>query len=299
MPQTSPSDVFNWEVVVGLVDERLFANTTLLNSGYIGDASNSASRSPKGDTITVVRTVPVAGNKGVQVNARTGAPVDADKVSFDSDEYPVVSRILAYDMDERAMAIMANLRDPNEFMADEVVKLANVHIQNALIAAGVTGGLEYVDPVGVANWKGIRKATTTKWGEKQNQFGKPLLVCHSRVMYDISTTEEAMKAGIFGINGVVESGQVYQFAGVNLMQLDSITQNQDGTYNNLILLPNALQFYNDEGGMGYHEQRKAHTTTWQLDWDFSFAAFLSKQKPIGCIVYKVASSLDGDSEDEE
>jgi hypothetical protein len=290
MAQTSPSDVFQFEVVLGLVDERLFDFTTLLNSGYVGDARNGAQMNVKGDTVTVIKSVTVPANLGVQTNPRTGNAVTADKVEFDSDEYTVNSKILAYDMDQRAMRILQNATDPNAYMADEVMKRSSINIQAALLAAGVADGLEHVDSVGVANWKGLRKAVTLKWGEKQDMLGPPLLICHPNVMFDISTTEEAMKSGVFGLNGVIESGKVYTFAGLNLMQLGAVTSNGDGTYNNLIVTPGALQYFQDEQ-IGYHEQRKAHTTTWQMDWDFSYAAWLSAQQPTGAIVYKVASAI--------
>ena len=286
-PQTNPSDVFNSQVVIGLVDERLFANTTLLNSGYIGDARNSASISPKGDKVTVVRSVPVEANNKVQTNPRTGTAVAADTVKFDSDDYDVISKILAYDMDERAMQIMANVADPNQFMADEVVKLADAFIQKHLIDAGVAGGIPYPEASGKANWKGLRRAVTKAWGEK-NQNSTPLAIVHPDVMFDISTSE----GGVFAGTSSIESGKVYSFAGMNFMQLEAIPKSGD-VYSNLILLPNALMFFSDRE-MGYHEQRKAHTTTWQMDWDFAFAGFLTKAKPTGCIVYQAGSTIDAE-----
>lgn len=294
MAQTSPADVFQFEVVAGLVDERLFDFTTLLNSGYVGDARANAQTNVKGDTITVIKATTVEANLGVQVNPRTGSAVTPDKVEFDSDEYTMVSKILAYDMDQRAMRLMEQVADPNEFMANEVLKLQRSNIQNALLAAAVSGGIEFIDAVGVANWKGFRRAVTTAWGEKQDALGAPLLIVHPNVMYDITCTEEAMKAGVFGLNGVIESGKVYTFAGLNLMQLGAVTQDEGtGKYNNVILTKDALQYYQDEE-IGYHEQRKAHTTTWQLDFDFSYAAWLSEQKPTGAIVMPLASSIDAE-----
>jgi hypothetical protein len=293
MAQTSPSDVFQYEVVLGLVDERLFDFTTLLNSGYVGDARTSAQMNVKGDTVTVIKSVVVDANLGVQVNPRSGSAVTADKVEFDSDDYTVNSKILAYDMDQRAMRILQNAVDPNSYMADEVMKRSSINIQAALLAAGVADGLEYIDTVGIANWKGLRRAVTLKWGEKQDALGPPLLICHPNVMFDITCTEEAMKSGVFGVNGVIESGKIYTFAGLNLMQLGAVTQNEDETYNNLIVTPGALQYFQDEQ-IGYYEQRKAHTTTWQLDWDFAYAAWLSEQKPNGAIVYKVATAIDAE-----
>lgn len=290
MPQMSPSDVYQWEVVAGLVDERLFPNTNLLNSGYIGDARNGAEMSPKGDTITVMKSKVVSGNLGVQANPRTGSAVTPDKVEFDSDTYAVISKILAYDMDERAMKIMANAVDPNQYMADEVVKLMSGHIQQALIAAGVTGGSAFLDGFGQVNFKGIRRAMTALWGEKLDMLGAPLMVLHPNCMYDLLCSEEVQKVGTFGGQSVIQNGKVIQFAGLNLMQLAQIPQ-VDGVYQNLILTPKALQLFKDEG-LRYYENHKAHTTTWQLDWAFSYAAFMTEQKPTGVIKYQVASTLD-------
>lgn len=290
MPQMSPSDVYQWEVVAGLVDERLFPRTTLLNSGYVGDARSSAQMSPKGDTVTVIKSVKVNENLGVQNNPRTGSPVAADKVKFDSDTYAVLSKILAYDLDDRALKIMANAVDPNQYMADEVIKLMSGHIQSALIGAGVSGGSAFEDGAGVINFKGIRKAITAKWGENADIMGSPLLILHPNVMYDLLCSEEVQKVGTFGGQSVIQSGQIVQFAGLNLMQLAQVPQ-IDGVYQNLIVTRDSLQLFKDEG-LQYFENHKAHTTTWQLDWAFSYCAFMTEQKPTGVIKYQVPSTMD-------
>lgn len=291
MAQMSPSDVFQPEIVVGLVEERLFDKTTLLDSGYIGDARKNVRTNVTGDKITVIRSVPVASNKNVQVNPRTGTPVEADKFKFESSDYDVVSRILAYDLDERAMNTLASVKDPDAHMAETVLKLASSHIQTSLINVGISGGEQFVDAIGSANWRGLRKAVTRIWGDKMDDLGKPLCILHPNVMYDLSCTEEAQKSGIFGTNGTIQNGIVYTgFAGMNFMQLSAVP-NVDGVYQNLIITPEALQFYADEG-MGYYEQRKAHTTTWQIDWDFSFCSFKPPAQPNGVIVYEVPSTMD-------
>lgn len=290
MAQMSPSDVYQWEVVVGLVDERLFPNTLLLNSGYVGDARSGAQMNVKGDKITVIKSVKVGSNLGVQNNPRTGSAVTADKIEFSSDEYDVLSRILAYDLDERAMKIMANAADPNTYMADEVLKLMSAHIQKGLIDAGVAGGMPFEDQAGVINFKGIRKAMTAKWGEKIDSMGSPLLILHPNVMYDLLCSEEVQKVGTFGGNSVIQNGEIVRFAGLNLMQLAQVPV-VDGVYQNLIVTKNALQLFKDEQ-MRYYENHKAHTTTWQLDWAFSFCAFMTEQKPTGVIKYQVPSTMD-------
>lgn len=290
MAQMSPSDVYQWEVVAGLVDERLFPNTTLLNSGFVGDARSGAQMSPKGDTITVIKSTKVSGNLGVQTNPRTGNAVTADKVEFDSDTYAVLSKILAYDMDERAMRIMANAVDPNQYMADEVIKLMSGHIQAALINAGVSGGMAFQDDASIINFRGIRKAMTAKWGEKMDQLGSPLMILHPNVMYDLLCSEEVQKVGVFGGNSVIQNGEIVKFAGLNLMQLAQVP-NVNGVYQNLIVTPGALQLFKDEG-LRYYENHKAHTTTWQMDWAFSYCAFMTERKPTGVITYQVPSTMD-------
>lgn len=290
MAQMNPSDVYQWEVVAGLVDERLFPKTLLLNSGYVGDARTSASMSPKGDTITVIKSVQVDGNLGVQTNPRTGNAVTADTVKFDSDTYTVESRIMAYDMDERAIGIMANAVDPNQYMADEVIKLMSGHIQKGLIDKGVAGGMAFADDAGIINFRGIRKAMTAKWGEKIDDLGQPLMILHPNVMYDLLCSEEVQKVGTFGGNSVIQNGEIVRFAGLNLMQLAQVPQ-VNGVYQNLIVTKGALQLFKDEG-LKYYENHKAHTTTWQMDWAFSFCAFMTEQKPTGVIKYQVPSTLD-------
>lgn len=297
MAMTRPSDIFQPEVVCGLVDERLFAETSLLSSGYIVDARKNVSANVKGDKITVIRTEEVLTNKGVQTNARDGVALDADALKFASDEYNVSSKMVCYDMDEFAMTLLNQIKDANAHVAGEVMQRSAAHIQEALINAGVQGGIEFADRENTISWKGLRRAITKSWGEKMDKLGAPLLIVHPNVMYDLTCTEQAMKSGLFGGNSIITSGKIYQFAGLNVMQLSAIPLVGD-KYQNLIITPNALNYYQDEA-MGYFEQRKAHTTLWQLDWDFRYAAWLSKNRPNGAIVYQVASKIDEpDSESE-
>lgn len=292
MAQTSPSNVFSPQVVVDLVSEQLFPKTTLLNSGYIKDARANANTNVKGDQITVIRQEKVDANLGVQGNPRTGAPVTPDRIQMTSDTHNLVSKMLAYDMDDRAMTLLNQVGDANQFMADEVLKLIRSHVQSALIGAGMGTTLTYEEIAGGVNWRGLRRCLTRNWGENNDSLGVPLFICHPDVMFDLTCTEEARKTGIFGGSSIIESGSVYKFAGLNVMQLGSVEKTAD-VYHNLIVLPGALNYYQDEG-IGYSEQKLAHTTTWQMDWDFMYAAFLSQQAPIGCIKYDCVSTIGDD-----
>ncbi len=214
----------------------------------------------------------------------------ADKEQFSSFEVDIEDDMLAYDLDTKAMRMMARLADPNTALADRVVYKANLHIQKAIIAAGEAAGIVYKDPEGAMTWNGIRRGLTKSWGEK-NDVGIPLNIVHPNVMHDLITSDEAKKSLIFGGKETIESGTIYQFAGTKVMQLGSITKNADGTYNNLIVLPGMLQFWNDED-LQFGVQRRSKTTTYELDWWFSFCAFVKKSTPTGVIVFQAPATLD-------
>lgn len=297
MAYTAPSDLFIPEIVGALADERLFKKNTLLKSGYIGDARNSAIVDGTGETIKFPKFVEVGGNLGVQTNAQTGTAVTADKFDMSFDPETVAHKIVAYDMEEYVVASLAKLADANSYMADEVVKRVDNHVQDALISCAETAAtaLSMVYTAGGTgtettwSWNSMVEAGVNLWGEYA--FGGPsLLVCHPNVAYDIFTSNEAKQVGTFGGPGSVQTGQVYFLAGKAILPLASITSTA-GVYNNLVLQPGTLQFY-PMTGIGYHEQRKAHTTLWQLDWDFAYATHFSRNKPYGGFIYKCISSLD-------
>lgn len=293
MAQTNPSDVFQLEVVAALVSEQLFANATLLNTGYIADGRKTAIRDGMADKIIFPKEVIVGANTGVRTNPKTGTPLTGDKLQFDKDEETVQYKMVPYDMDQTALSMLSALTDPNQFMADRVRTLVDVHIQKALIDKGVAGGTAYTeDATATTDVKRLKKAVNKCFGEKRNAFGAPLLVAHTNVVHDLEVSDEFMKVGLYNPNGpgLVNTGQITHIAGINILALDSVPVT-NGLYSNLILLPGAIEFWPNEE-LGYGEQRIGHTTTWMLDWWFSYATHISARKPLGVIAYQCVSSLD-------
>lgn len=292
MAITGPSDIFSIQAVGALVSEQTWYNTALLRTGYIGDARATAIRDEKSSTVLFPKGVTVDANSGVQANGRAGSAVTADKIDIDYDTETVYSKIVAMDVDQRAMEMLAAMVDPNAYLADEVTKRIQEHLVSRILACGVAGGTAFTDALGTASIKGIWRAITENFGEWRTAFGPPLCIIHSKCLYDLEADESIMKAGTYGIGRMdLSQGQIVQYGGINFLPCDSVSTTGTTTYQNLIVLPNALQLWNGED-LWYGEQRLAHTSCWQLDWGFAYATHLSARKPTGCIKYLCASSLD-------
>ena len=288
MALTKPSDVFIPEIIGALANEILLSKDSLLSSGYIQDARTVAFRDGTGSKVVFPKIE--TNTAAVVADPQDGNTVDAGSFTMGTDEEPVVDKIVAMDILDKTIKAMANGQlDPNAYVANFVAKKIRLNVQTALLAAGAASASKYTDPKGLGNWDGLMLAASRYWGEYAYDE-PPLLVAHSKVVTDLVMSEEAKKAGLYGGAPVVQSGQLMTFAGKNILPLDSVPA-VNGKYQNLILRRDALSLWN-QVDVQYGEQRKAHTTLWQMDWWFSYAVHLSADVPVGCIVYEVPALLD-------
>lgn len=292
MAITAPSDIFSPDVVAGLAYEQAFERINLLKSGYIADARATATRENASDNVLFPYVKETAANAKVQVNPRTGVAVTPDKFEIDYETVALASKLISIQNDEKSLRKMAAHADPNQLMANTVTKWMQANIQAALITSGAATALTSTEVTNVANIKGIKKAMIVNWADDANEAA-PLVVLHSKCAYDLEVSEEVMKTGVYG---GLRPGEITSMAGINWLMLDQVTSSGSGAatlYNNLIIMPGALELWMDPN-MGYGEQRTAATTAWISDWWWEFCTHLTRRNPRGVIKYICGSTLNTD-----
>lgn len=289
MAMTTPGDIWVPDVVGELAVAQVFEKVALLQTGFIGDARATAIRDGAGTAVLFPYIENTTTNRGVQANARTGSAVTPDEMTITYESASIVDKIVSYETDEKARRMIAQMADPNAYMAGVVQKKMAAHIQQALITAGAAGSQIYTDPANKISIQGLKKAMITSWGDKAFEE-RPLIVTHSHVQFDFDTSTEVIQSGVYGTPGI-DQIEVRYCAGMYFVTIDQIPSS-NSVYSNLILRQGALELWMDPRGQGSGEQRVAGTTAYISDWWFEYATHISKNDPCGVIVYKVAASMD-------
>ncbi len=291
MAQTNPSDIVDFDVVGDMAYDFLLANVSLLESGFVESGNLTGIYNEITGTVTFPKVTAI-GDLGVQTNPKSGTPVAADKFTISSDTETVFDDIVAYDIDDKTVRMLAGfprVGDAEQFMAQQVAKLFQIRIQSKVITAAETTTLVTADSAGTASWDAIMGSTVVNWGEHAWDSDS-VLIAHSKVVLDLLKGDEAKQGGVYQPNSVISSGKLMDFAGHTVMPLDAITRDgTTGKYNNLIVRRGALKYFNIIG-INHGMIRKAHTTTWQLDWWMSHVAHLMADLPLGVIKYQVGAS---------
>lgn len=291
MAITAPGDVFSPQVIAAVVTRQLYALTPLLNTGYVADARTSAIRGGDNTSVLFPYIKRADAALGVQVNPRTGSAVTADEFTISYDSANLVSKIISYENDEKALRMAAQTEDPDAWLAMDVIKQMRAKVQLDIIAAGLTGAYDVTPGENQATIKGILKAITSVWGEHAYDDGAPLCILNSKVAYDLQTSTEVAQTGLYGFNtGGVPTGTVFQIAGINFFVSDQIASSDD-RYENLIVMPGALELWADmriDSGV----QRKPGTTAYVSDFWFEYACHLRYTLPVPAISYNVGATID-------
>ena len=292
MAVTKPSDLLDIQIIGMLANEKLYSKSSLLSSGFVANANETARRGGSGTTISFPAFT--TNDTDFETNPKDGNTVTSGSFAMTFRDETIIPVICPVDIEDSALIYMAEVANLEQYIADHVAKQARLEVQGSLITeAQTTSKTFYGAPSSVAtqaSWDDLVKAKTTNWGEYA--FDETdLFVCHSNVAHDLIKSPEAKERGVYGANTTVTSGKIIEgFAGCSILPLDSITAS-NGVYPNLILKRDALMLWSGIA-MKYNEQMKAHTTVWQLDWWFEYAVHLSTQAPVGAIKYFTTSTLD-------
>ncbi len=286
MGTTGIANVYSAPVVAQIASERVFTSTPLMRSGYVADARQLAVRGGVSDTISF----PYETNTSVtaQTNARDGSAVTPSALATTYEDVIMVHDIVSIRNDSRAMAKMLDSGlDPETRMGIVAANAIEAKCQTALITAAEGTTLTHTEETGItANIKGITKAMIVKWGDKAANRA-PLVLLHSYCAWDLQNSDEFAKLGVYG---QLPRGEVIGIGGLNYLMCDSINST-DGVYNNLIIMPDALELW-FELESPPEPVRTASSTAWTYDFPVDYAAHLARTNPKGVIVYQCVSSLD-------
>lgn len=292
MATITPGDLFVPEVVGPIATEILFEKNVLLTSGYVDDGFDRGAYDSGGSTIRFPKFT-AAGTLGAQVLPTDTTAVTPDEITMSYTDETVTGKIISYQWTQAALEDALRSANVEQFVARVVATKAGNAVQDALITEAETSTLSYTtDGEGAIGYKSLLEARYDKWGEYANDT-TPLLIAHSKVVYDLLCTEEAQKVGVYGVN-TVQAGKIMSIAGLNILASDAIgttTSNGTTVYKNLILKPGALMLAMRRE-LDYKEQPLAHTDIWNTWWTFRFATHLSEDKPYGVIQYLCSSTLD-------
>lgn len=291
MAVTVPSDIFSPAIVTQIASEEAYESIPLLQSGYINDARGSATRVNGGTTISFPYLKDVSGNSGVQTNPRNGTQVTSDALEIDFEDVTMLSKIISFANDEKALQRISNFKDPNAWMAQIYKRKMSEHIQAAMITTADTTTDELAI-AGNITLAGIKKAMITVWGDKANNF-TPLVALHSKVAYDLEISTELTNARQYGGNAFAPS-PIMNVAGMNFIMMDGLpinTATTPDTFSGYIIAPGAIDLWMDPSDAGYGEQRRERTTTWVSDFWFDFATHLAVSSEPGVIRLETQSSL--------
>ena len=291
MANTAVTDIVSPQIVAAIVNAKLYYKVPLLQTGYVTDARQSAVRDGTNTAVQFPKINSKAVQLGVQANARDGSQVTADAFEIGFDAETIASKIISYANDEKALRMASQMQDANQWLAEDVMKQMRGNIHAALIAKGVSGGQAYDDPVNVITVGGLKKAIASLWGEGAFDGGAPLLIAHSNVVFDLESSEEVTKTGLYGfVNGNgVAMGEVTMVAGIAVMKSDQVSKS-GADYQNIIVKPGALELWIDTDLRG-DTMRRERSTTYVTDYWFDYATHVAQTNPIGVIKYLVESTL--------
>lgn len=292
-----PSDLFVPQRVGDVAIAINYAKLSLLTSGYIRDAAEVGAYESGGNTITFPKWTS-DGDLGAQTMT-DGNAVTADKMTASSDTESLISKIIAFEWTLAAMEDALRGKDKASVSArlgEVVAQKSRKAIQDSILTEAATTSLSFdeaTDGDGYTSYRGILRAAIENWGEKAWDE-VPLLVMHSKCVFDLLNTEEVKKSQVYGGTPSVENGKIMAIAGKLVMPLDSIDTDGSGadtTYNNLIIRKNALLYW-PKRELTYQELPQKNSDAWDTWWTFRYGVHLAADLPLGVIKYVCKSSLD-------
>lgn len=292
MATITPSDLFVPEVVGDIATAILYSKLSFLTSGYVQDGRASGAYDAGGNTIKFPKFTD-NGTLGAQTLPTDNSAVTPDDITMSYDSEDVVGKIIAYQWTRAAMEDVLRAANVEQFLANVVAEKSGKAIQDSLITTAAATSLTYTEAGdGFVTYNGLLAAGITNWGEYAWDE-QPLLVMHSKCVFDLLMTDQAQKLGFYGGQPTVESGKIIQIAGKLIMPLDSVTTSGSGAdtvYNNLLIRKNALSFF-PKRDLDFNQMAIANSDAWNSWFTFRYATHLSANKPVGVIKYAAKASL--------
>src|SRR5207237_511075 len=121
---------------------------------------------------------------------------------------------------------IAAMADQSGFVANAIVRKMSTDLQSTLLSTAIAGAVSAsttytVASSGVITYNDLVKAMTTHWGEYAFD-SDTLFIAAPQVVYDLSITDQALKAQLYGASPTVTNGIVRTIAGAQVLSLKDV-----------------------------------------------------------------------------